>query len=620
MPLKRVSRVAVVLAVLTAASHGLAADDTAAPRSAEETVRSFTLPGGFTATVFAAEPDVVQPIGFCFDDRGRLWVAESHSYPKWAPEGRDRIVIFEDVDGDGRHDKRTVFYDRLNYVTGIEYGFGGVFVVSAPHLVFIPDEDRDDRPDAEPQQLLDGFGHQGVHNLVNGCTWGPDGWLYGGHGGSSSGHIGPPGAPESRRTFFDGGVWRYHPVKRVFESFMEGTTNPWGVDFNEHGQAFVSNSVTPHLYHVIQGAHVQRRRESPLSRHAYAVIDTIADHKHWVGSDWTESRGGKAEQVVLGGGHAHSGCMVYLGGAFPPEYRGRIFMNNIHGDRVNVDVPAARGSGFAASHAGDFLVSGDPWFQGLQLKYGPDGSVYLTDWYDTGECHTRRPHEKSGRIYRISYNAARPAPSPVDLKRLSDGELVALLRHPNEWHARRARRLLHERATAGRLGPGVVPELMQMLAGATEAPSRLRALWALHVIGGFSREHAIRLLDDPEQHVRAWVVQLLAEDRDVSEAAAEKFVRLARADPSPRVRLYLAAAAQRLPPAKRWPLLEALSARDEDAADPNVPLMTWYALEPLVTEDPRRALRLASQSHFPRLREFVARRAAAGITRAQSPN
>ena len=618
MPLMRVSNVAFVLAVMTAPLCASAAEDAAQPHSAEETVRSFKLPNGFTATVFAAEPDVVQPIGFCFDDRGRLWVAESHSYPNWSEKGRDRIVIFEDADGDGGHDKRTVFYDRLNYVTGIEYGFGGVFVVSAPHLLFIPDENRDDKPDAEPQPLLDGFGHQGVHNLVNGCTWGPDGWLYGGHGGSSSGHIGKPGAPESQRTFFDGGVWRYHPVKHVFESFMEGTTNPWGVDFDEHGQAFISNSVTPHLYHVIQGAHVQRRRESPLSRHAYAVIDTIADHKHWVGSDWTESRGGKPEQVTLGGGHAHSGCMVYLGGAFPPEYRGRIFMNNIHGDRVNVDHPRLKGSGFTASHAGDFLVSGDPWFQGLQLKYGPDGSVYLSDWYDTGECHTRKPHEKSGRIYRISYSGSRANTAPADLARVPDGELVALQRHPNEWHTRRARRLLHERATSGDLDAAVVPGLMRMLTDATDARTRLRALWALHVVAGLSQEHAIRLLDDPEQHVRAWAVQLLAEDRELSGPAAGKLVQQARSDPSPRVRLYLASAAQRLPPTQRWPLLEALSARDEDAADPNIPLMTWYALEPLVAEDPRRAMRLASRSRFPRLREFVARRAAAGIPRAQT--
>jgi putative membrane-bound dehydrogenase-like protein len=150
--------------------------DGADPRTADQTVASFVLPEGFKATVFAAEPDVMQPIGFCFDDRGRVWVAECFSYPNWKPEGNDRILVLEDTDGDGKHDRRTVFFDKLNYVTGIEVGFGGVWVASAPNLLFIPDRNSDDQPDGPPQILLDGFGHQGVHNLVNGFTWGPDGW------------------------------------------------------------------------------------------------------------------------------------------------------------------------------------------------------------------------------------------------------------------------------------------------------------------------------------------------------------------------------------------------------------------------------------------------------------
>src|SRR3954471_18322958 len=325
------------------------------PRSPAETVKALRVPEGFHVTLFAGEPDLRQPIGFCFDDRGRLWVAENTSYPNWKAEGSDRIVIFEDVDGDGRFDKRTVFYDKLNYVTGLEVGFGGVWVVSDPSLMFIPDKDGDDRPDGPPEVLLNGFGHQGVHNLVNGCTWGPDGWLYGGHGGSSSGRIGRPGAPDGERTFFDGGVWRYHPTKRVFEVVMEGTTNPWGLDFDDYGQGFIPNSVTPHLYQVIPGSHVERRRESPNSRYAYGVIDTIADHKHWVGGKWEDSRGGKTEQVVLGGGHAHCGLMVYLGDNWPDRYRNTIFMNNIHGDRMNNDLPERKGSGYVARHGTDFL-------------------------------------------------------------------------------------------------------------------------------------------------------------------------------------------------------------------------------------------------------------------------
>ena len=582
------------------------------PRPPAQTAAALRLPDGFTATVFAAEPDVVQPIGIALDDRGRAWVAESLSYPDWEPQGNDRIVIFEDVDGDGRHDRRTVFYDRLNYVTGLEVGFGGVWVVSAPHLLFIPDKDGDDRPDGEPEILLDGFGHQGVHNLVNGCTWGPDGWLYGGHGGSSSGHVGTPGAPDARRTFFDGGVWRYHPTRRVFESFMEGTTNPWGVDFDDYGQAFVSNSVTPHLYHVIQGSHVQRRRESPLSRHAYAVIDTIADHKHWTGREWNKSGGGTPEQVAVGGGHAHSGCMVYLGDAFPDAYRGLVFMNNIHGDRVNNDALTRNGSGYVARHGKDFLTCTDPWFQGLQLRYGPDGGVYLTDWYDTGECHTRTPQTGNGRVYKITYGSPpdpRVAAGPkghIDLQTLPAPDLVGLQLHKNDWHVRHARRLLQERGADERTHRA----LRDILDNNPDVTRKLRALWALHVTGGLTDDLAAAQLDRPEEHLRAWAIQLLCEDRDPPAGALTRFESLAADDDSPLVCLYLACAAQRLSGEPRWGILHRLAVRDALANDPNVPLMVWYALEPLVKSDPQRALALAGKSKFPRLREFIARRLA----------
>jgi putative membrane-bound dehydrogenase-like protein len=581
-----------------------------APRSPEETARSLKVPDGFTVTLFAGEPDLIQPIGFCFDDRGRLWVAENTSYPKWQTQGHDRILIFEDVDGDGRFDKRTVFYDKLNYVTGIEYGFGGVWVVSAPNLLFIPDRNGDDQPDAPPQVLLEGFGHQGVHNVVNGCTWGPDGWLYGGHGGTSNGRIGAPGTPEAQRPFVDGGVWRYHPTRHVFELLMYGTTNPWAVDFDEYGQAFIPNSVTPHLYHVIHGAHVQRRVQGPNSRYEYGVIDTIADHKHWIGSRWEDSRGGKTEQVILGGGHAHCGLMVYLGDNWPEKYRGQIFINNIHGDRMNNDLPARKGSGYTAAHGPDFLTSSDPWYMALHVKYGPDGGVYVSDWYDTGECHTRKPNTQNGRIYKITYGATRPRGDRTtpgwDVAKMSTDELLRLQSHRNEWWVRHARRVLHERGRDEKARD----TFLAMLNSEGDVPRRLRGLWGLHVTGGASAEMLLGLLKDPQEWVRAWAIQMLAEPRQPGDSALAEFARLAQADPSPLVRLFLASAATRIPLAARWAVLERLAAHGEDVDDQNLPLMYWYALEPMVGADPRRALGLATASKIPKLREFAARRIA----------
>jgi putative membrane-bound dehydrogenase-like protein len=580
------------------------------PRSPGETVKALHVPDGFHVTLFAGEPDLIQPIGFCFDDRGRLWVAENTSYPTWKPLGRDRISIFEDADGDGRFDKKTVFYDKLNYVTGLEVGFGGVWVVSPPNLLFLPDKNHDDRPDGPPEVLLEGFGHQGVHNVINGCTWGPDGWLYGGHGGTSNGRIGPPGTPDAQKLFVDGGVWRYHPTRRVFEMVMYGTTNPWAVDFDEYGQGFIPNSVTPHLYHVIPGAHVQRRVQGPNSRFNYDVIDTIADHKHWIGSRWEDSRGGKTEQVILGGGHAHCGLMVYLGDNWPDQYRGTIFMNNIHGDRMNNDLPARKGSGYTAAHGPDFLTSADPWYMALHVKYGPDGAVYLSDWYDTGECHTRKPHTENGRIYKITYGATKPrnagATERTDVSRMSTEELLQLQAHKNEWWVRHARRVLQER------GPDSAAHaaFQAMLDADGDVRQRLKGLWGLHATAGASKQRLTNLLNNRDEWMRSWAIQLLAEDRQPGPSALAALARLAETDPSPLVRLFLASALTRLPLPDRWPVLTKLVAHGEDVTDQNLPLMYWYALEPMVASDGRRALGLAAASKIPKLREFVARRLA----------
>jgi putative membrane-bound dehydrogenase-like protein len=223
---------------------------------ADKAAQVMTLPEGFHATAFAAEPDVKQPIAMTLDDRGRVWVAEGYSYPVKAPEGQgqDRILIFEDTDGDGKFDIRKVFFEGLNLVSGLEVGFGGVWIGQAPHLLFIPDRNGDDVPDAQPQVLLDGWHDEDTHETLNSFIWGPDGWLYGCHGVFTHSLVGKPGTPDEQRTPLNAAIWRYHPTRHSFEVFAHGTSNPWGVDFNDHGQSFLTCCVIPHLFHVVQGA------------------------------------------------------------------------------------------------------------------------------------------------------------------------------------------------------------------------------------------------------------------------------------------------------------------------------------------------------------------------------
>jgi hypothetical protein len=373
---------------------------------------------------------------------------------------------------------------------------------------------------------------------------------------------------------------------------------------------FITNCVIAHVFHVIPGAHYQRMYGEDLTPHTYALMPTCADHLHWGGGLWTESRGNQPKHSAAGGGHAHVGAMIYLGDNWPAEYRNTLFTCNLHGLRVNNDTLEQHGSGYVAHHGKDFLFMTDPFFRGLALKYGPDGGVYMSDWSDTGECHDYDEiHRESGRIYKITYGDVKR--EKVDVAKLSDDELVSLQSSRNEWLVRHARRVLQERAADHRLADaGQTREgLRQLLAAANDAPSRLRALWAWHATGG-DEAVLVDLCRSPDAYVRAWAVRLLADGGKTSPTILGRFATLAGSDPSPVVRLYLASAVQRIPADHRWPIIEALAAHEEDVNDPNIPLMIWYGLEPLVTSDPARATKLIETTRIPLLRQHIARRLA----------
>jgi putative membrane-bound dehydrogenase-like protein len=570
--------------------------------------KAMTVPDGFHVTLFAGEPDVEQPIAQAIDDRGRLWVAEAFSYPIRVPQeqARDRILIFEDTDGDGHFDNRKVFADKLNLVSGLEIGFGGVWVGAAPELLFIPDADGDDRPDGPPQVLLDGWGYHDTHETLNTFTWGPDGWLYGCHGVFTHSQIGKPGAPQDKRVRINAGVWRYHPTKHKFEVFAEGTSNPWGIDFNDRGQMFITACVIPHLYHMIQGGRFERQAGQHFNAYTYDDIKTIAQHRHWIGAT---PHAGNNRSDAAGGGHAHAGAMIYLGGAWPEQYRNQLFMNNIHGARLNVDKITPRGSGYVGDRAPDFLRANDSWSQIINLQYGPDGQMYMIDWYDRNQCHhgAVEMHDRSnGRVFKISHGQVKH--ELVDLKKLDDLALVELQFHDNEWFARHARRVIQERGLKD-----VTPRrvLVDMAFTHAEVTRRLRALWTLHAAGMLDEALIARGLANGEEAVRAWTIQLAFEDRRPSAETLAKLADLARNDSSPVVRLYLASAAGRLAPAQRWDIVTALVQHSEDVSDHNLPLMYWYSAEPLADVDARRALTSVLDGRIPLVAAFMARRVAA---------
>nr|MDQ3625064.1 dehydrogenase [Verrucomicrobiota bacterium] len=536
------------------------------------------------------EPDVVQPIAYTIDDRGRLWVVENTNYPDCHGQPKDKILIFEDSDGDGKADKRTVFFDKLTFASGIALGFGGVWIGAPPHLLFFPDQDGDDKPDGEPRRVLDGWGWEDTHETLNNFIWGPDGWLYGTQGIFTNSKVGPPGSPESERVPLNAAVWRYHPLKKKFERYCEGASNQWGIDWNDHGQAFFEACVIPHLWQAIQGARYQRQAGSHFNKHTYEDLKTIAS--------------GRYEKA------AYCGAMVYLGGLFPAEYRNTFFFFDIHMNKLRNESLARDGSGFRGERKDAFIVANDQWFRGLSPQYGPDGAVYFNDWYDKVPCHQQRAFtdRTNGRLYKLVYEGVKPA--SVDLRKATDAELVQMQLHRNDWYVRHARRILQERGPNAEVHAG----LGKILRENPDDTRQLRALWALHGTGGLTEPMLQSALKAPSEYVRAWAVQLACEDGQPSQALLTQFAGMAGKDPSPVVRLHLACAAQRIEIAQRWPILEALASHAEDANDRNLPLMLWYAAEPAVAADIARGADLLASCQIPKVQEFVTRRLAALAT------
>lgn len=618
--------------------------DQSGPMPAAEAAAKMQLPPGFKATVFAAEPYVQNPIAMTWDSRGRLWVAENYTYAESGKRFdlnlRDRILIFEDKDGDGRFDTRKVFTDELQMITSIEIGHGGAWVMCPPQLRFIPDRNGDDVPDGAPEVVLDGFAIMPSlhHTFANGLRFGPDGWLYGRCGSSSVAEMGVPGTPAEHRIPMRGSLWRFHPQRKVVEALSSGTVNPWGHDWDEHGELFFINTVIGHLWHHFTGAHFARVDSSDPNPRAYAVIDQHADHSHFdTGKTWQDSRDGKANS--LGGGHAHVGMMIYQGDNWPAEYRGRLFTLNLHGRRANRDILERHGSGYIGKHAPDFFIAGDPWFRGQEISCGPDGGAFVLDWSDTGECHEYTGvHRTSGRIYKITYGE--PKRSDVgDVAQLSAGELVKLHTLSNEWFVRQARLELTRRAEGGLGLDNAEEELRELFEKQGNVVLKLRALWSLYTIGAADEQFLRAQLKHPDEHVRTWAIRLLTDtwplDTVMSQRPGGKsepeqnvttqvatltdLVRRAKTDGSGLVRLALASTLQRLPVSRRGDLAAALMARKEDANDHNLPLLIWYGLIPVADADPAALAALAADCEMPFTRKFIARRLAEDIEKNPAP-
>lgn len=564
--------------------------ETKAPAlSPAEAAKQFQVADDLEWDQVLAEPQISQPVFLNFDERGRMWVVEYRQYPSpagltmvsrdsvWRAvydrvppppphhfKGADRISIHEDTNGDGTFDRHSVFVDGLNITTAVERGRGGVWVLNPPYLLFYPDANQDDIPDGDPEVRLSGFGLEDTHSVANSLRWGPDGWLYGAQGSTVTGNIlvhGTDGKPKNAKPIYSQGqnIWRYHPENRVYEVFSEGGGNAFGCEIDSQGRIFSGhNGGDTRGFHYQQGAYLQKgfEKHGPLSNpFAFGYFPAMPN-----------------DRVPR---FTHN-FILYDHGALPEHYRGHLFgVEPLQGRLVESEV-LVEGSSFHTHDLSRPVISADRWFRPVDIKVGPDGAIYVCDWYDQQVNHFRNHEGKmdsgNGRIYRLRGKGAKPAP-PTDYARLSSSALLGQLSNPNRWVRQTVLRLLGDRHD-----PSLAPALLKTL-NQSQGQIALESLWALNLSAGLSEETIQKALEHRDPYVRQWTIRLVGDTHAAPSTIGSKLATMAAQEPNLEVRNQLASTARRLPSKQGLAIVRQLCGHAEDVTDNRMPLLLWWAIE-----------------------------------------
>ncbi len=550
--------------------------DGSKPTPAAVAVKQFKMRDGFEIDLIASEPTISQPLFISWDSRGRMWVVQYRQYqfpaglkvvrydqhlravfdkvpepPPHGTPGADKITVFEDTNGDGRYDKHKDVITGLNIASSVQVGHGGIWVLNPPYLLFYPDANADDVPDGDPEVRLSGFGLQDTHAVANSLLWGPDGWLYGATGSTTTGTV---SSQVTKGVSFHGQcIWRYHPDSKVFEIYAEGGGNTFSLDIDSVGRVFsgTNGSGTRGFYYP-QGSYSHKNwgKHGPLTNpYAFGYFQHMQ----------SEGDTRRFPQAFV----------IYEGGLFPRVFDGSIIAPNAMLNLVWHSRRIASGSTYRTKDQPNLAESPDRWFRPVYAGVGPDGGVYIADWYDTRLSHVSPIddwHKTSGRIYRIRPTGSKPKYDGSDLHTLASDQLIARFGHPNKWVRRRALLELGWRGDRT-----VVPALVR---GVEEGGS-LESLWALNMLGELSTDRAVKWLGHADPHIRRTVVRLLGDRRQGDPAMAT----LAAKEPNVQVRSQLASTAKRVDTKYALPIIEQLLRHGEDTSDPHMPLMNWWALE-----------------------------------------
>lgn len=566
-----------------------AVGDDSLPTPANDAVKLFQLPEDLKIELVAEEPQVMQPLFMHFDDQARLWVVQYLQYPfpeglkvirydqylravfdkvPQAPPnhvpGKDLITVFEDTDGDGVYDKSKNVIEGLNITSSVVTGHGGIWVINPPYLLFYPDANRDDIPDGDPEVRLSGFGLEDTHSVANSLRWGPDGWLYAANGSTSTGNV---SSDVSKNVAWEGqNIWRYHPDTHVFEIFAEGGGNTFSSEIDSRGRVFsgTNHGNTRGMFYP-QGSYGTKNwgKHGPLTNpFAFGYFNHM---RHEGDKD-------RFPQTFV----------IYEGGTLPERYQGNVIAANALHNRVWASEMSTDGSTYKTVDLPNVAETEDRWFRPVDVKVGPDGAVYLADWYDSRLSHVDPRdnwHKSSGRIYRIQAKDAQPLKGKTDLTKESSQQLMSHFSHPNKWWRQTAVRVLGDRLLQDKEGQeaATVTALQNLVR--SDQPEALEALWVLNWGGHFDQPLALELLGHSDPDVRRWAVRLLGDHRTIHEDVGAELTKLAAKESYVQVRSQLASTARRLNTEYALPVLRELIRHSEDLEDPHMPLLIWWGFE-----------------------------------------
>ena len=554
-----------------------------------------------------SEPEIAQPTHFGFDARGRMWVAQYRQYPYPAgvtmisrdqyyrskydrippapphhDRGADIISVHEDKDGDGVYESSLNILEGLNMANSVAHGQGGIWVMHTPYLLFYPDQNGDDQPDGPPEVRLSGFGLEDTHSVANGLAWGPDGWLYGGQGSTTTSRVTRPGFDDP--PIYNEGpiVWRYHPRTKRFEVFADGGGNTFGLTFDAEGRLFSGhNGGNTRGFHFVQGGQYLKQGKNPgkfgppPNPYSYGELSMM-----------------KSSNPIPRFSHL---AITVDSVAIPDRLQGHLLaIDPLHHNFI-ASKRQPKGSTFETTDFGFPLKSTDLTFRPVYLANAPCGGVIFSDFREQfiahGQNYQGQIDPDSGRIYRLRGKNS-PLLKDRNLASKSSRELVSFLDHDNQWHRQTAVRVL-----AGRKDPSIIP-LLEKLLFEEETHPALEALWTLHQMDALNLQTALHLLDHSSPMVRAWNIRLRGDNGYLAPEFFSKLKALSSREPDSEVRCQILSTASRIDHKQALPLVAQIIRRDDDLKDPFIPLMAWHVMESHCQNHPESVLETIREPSF----------------------